>query len=601
MLDIHTVGAGGGSIAWIDEGGALRVGPRSAGADPGPACYGRGGTLPTVTDANLVLGRLDAKEPLAGGLTLDRRRAPSARSRPSRAGSAACARRRRGSSRWPTRRWCGRSGWSASSRGTTRAGSSWSPSAAPARCTPAASPTSLGIRRIRVPGGQRRAVGARHRRRASAGATASRRRPAAGGADGRRRPRRCVPRLPRERGARRGGVGRPALPRPGVRAERRRWSRGGRCPARFHRRHRQRFGFDDPDGEIELINLRLDGGRPGAADDARAGCRGSPPVRGPATRAAGRRDAVGGEGLDRAARRPTARGAWRGDDRPGLAAGDGLGAARRRRGDGRGARPRRPLGQHQGAARLLDGRVRPARADDRAGRAHARASGGDARRGRRLPRAEAAPRRRDGGQRPLHRRHRTCPTSRWCRWPATSGCWSRGPTTPTSAGCRRPACRSGARELYQEGLIIPPVRLRPDVERLMMANMRNPRERLADLRAQIAVPPHRRSERLAELAKRFGARPVCCGAWTSCTRPARGGSRRRSAGCRTAPTARRDVMEGDGIIDRRHPDRGRRHDPGQPDDRRLRRHRAAAAGQRQLPDRRHPLRGLLRRADGLRP
>jgi N-methylhydantoinase A len=71
-LDIHTVGAGGGSIAWRDAGGALRVGPQSAGADPGPACYGRGGHEPTVTDANLVLGRLLADEPLAGGVVLDR-------------------------------------------------------------------------------------------------------------------------------------------------------------------------------------------------------------------------------------------------------------------------------------------------------------------------------------------------------------------------------------------------------------------------------------------------------------------------------------------------------------------------------------------------
>jgi len=69
-VDIQTVGAGGGSIAWRDQGGALRVGPESAGAFPGPACYGRGGTRPTVTDANLVLGRLP--ETLAGGLRLDR-------------------------------------------------------------------------------------------------------------------------------------------------------------------------------------------------------------------------------------------------------------------------------------------------------------------------------------------------------------------------------------------------------------------------------------------------------------------------------------------------------------------------------------------------
>jgi N-methylhydantoinase A/oxoprolinase/acetone carboxylase beta subunit len=71
MVDIHTVGAGGGSIAWRDAGGALRVGPRSAGADPGPACYGRGGSEPTVTDANLVLGHLDPQRPLAGGVQLD--------------------------------------------------------------------------------------------------------------------------------------------------------------------------------------------------------------------------------------------------------------------------------------------------------------------------------------------------------------------------------------------------------------------------------------------------------------------------------------------------------------------------------------------------
>ena len=72
MLDVHTVGAGGGSIAWRDPGGALRVGPHSAGADPGPACYSRGGTEPTVTDANLLLGYLSSENELAGGVALDR-------------------------------------------------------------------------------------------------------------------------------------------------------------------------------------------------------------------------------------------------------------------------------------------------------------------------------------------------------------------------------------------------------------------------------------------------------------------------------------------------------------------------------------------------
>jgi N-methylhydantoinase A len=71
MIDIHTVGAGGGSIGWIDAGGALRVGPHSAGAAPGPVCYGQGGIEPTVTDANLVLGRIAANSSLAGGMRLD--------------------------------------------------------------------------------------------------------------------------------------------------------------------------------------------------------------------------------------------------------------------------------------------------------------------------------------------------------------------------------------------------------------------------------------------------------------------------------------------------------------------------------------------------
>ncbi len=71
MVDVHTVGAGGGSIGWRDRGGALRVGPQSAGAEPGPACYGRGGEEPTVTDANLLLGHLAGGSRLAGGVELD--------------------------------------------------------------------------------------------------------------------------------------------------------------------------------------------------------------------------------------------------------------------------------------------------------------------------------------------------------------------------------------------------------------------------------------------------------------------------------------------------------------------------------------------------
>ena len=77
VVDLVEIGAGGGSIAWIDSGGVLRVGPHSAGADPGPVCYGRGGTQPTVTDANLVLGRLSPDFFLGGEMQLD---VPAARS-----------------------------------------------------------------------------------------------------------------------------------------------------------------------------------------------------------------------------------------------------------------------------------------------------------------------------------------------------------------------------------------------------------------------------------------------------------------------------------------------------------------------------------------
>lgn len=78
MVEMRTIGAGGGSIAWVDESGRLRIGPQSAGAEPGPACYGRGGTALTVTDANLLLGRLDGASFMGGAMPLDRARAAAA-------------------------------------------------------------------------------------------------------------------------------------------------------------------------------------------------------------------------------------------------------------------------------------------------------------------------------------------------------------------------------------------------------------------------------------------------------------------------------------------------------------------------------------------
>lgn len=77
-IDVRSIGAGGGSIAWVDPGGLLRVGPQSAGAAPGPACYGRGGILPTVTDANVVLGVIDPDNFLGGRMKLDRKAAEAA-------------------------------------------------------------------------------------------------------------------------------------------------------------------------------------------------------------------------------------------------------------------------------------------------------------------------------------------------------------------------------------------------------------------------------------------------------------------------------------------------------------------------------------------
>jgi N-methylhydantoinase A len=129
MIDVHTIGAGGGSIAWVDRAGVLQVGPESAGAEPGPAAYGRGGDLPTVTDANVVLGRLDPQAQLGTeegfNSTLRRPRAPSESGSPSRSGSASPT-QRWASSELRTSRWPARSGESPSTGAMTREGSrSW--------------------------------------------------------------------------------------------------------------------------------------------------------------------------------------------------------------------------------------------------------------------------------------------------------------------------------------------------------------------------------------------------------------------------------------------------------------------------------------------
>jgi N-methylhydantoinase A len=145
MVDVHTIGAGGGSIAHINEAGMLQVGPESAGARPGPICYGRGGTRPTITDANLVLGRLNPDGLLSvdSKVSLDDVKGAIDREVGKPLGlatDAAAAGGRRGAHRTqggsPTTRWPVPSAWSASAAATIRAISLCSPSAAPGRCMP---------------------------------------------------------------------------------------------------------------------------------------------------------------------------------------------------------------------------------------------------------------------------------------------------------------------------------------------------------------------------------------------------------------------------------------------------------------------------------
>ena len=194
QIDMHTVGAGGGSLAWLDLDGSLQVGPRSAGAVPGPAAYGLGGTEPTVTDANVVLGRIGTTRRLGGSITIDatsraqavadlaarmgsvhdggragrgrraHRRGPHdlrhprdlhpARPRPARLHAGRLRRRRARCTRWPwpTRSasracWCRairatsrRSACSPPTSSTTRSAPAWGRCASAGRCSPACSP-----------------------------------------------------------------------------------------------------------------------------------------------------------------------------------------------------------------------------------------------------------------------------------------------------------------------------------------------------------------------------------------------------------------------------------------------------------------------------
>jgi N-methylhydantoinase A/oxoprolinase/acetone carboxylase beta subunit len=254
------------------------VGPQSAGADPGPACYGRGGELPTVTDANLVLGRLDAGTPLAGGLRLDADAAARAVAAVA-AGFAGLCQAAAGIVAVANQEMVRAIRVVSVEQGHDPRGMELVAfgGAGPLHACEVAD--ELGIRTVVVPaaGGVLSAVGI---------ATCERRRDAVQGvvrplAELRAKELRAlVPSLPRERGG-----------RIEASADLRYRGQGFELNValeplrsvaeRFHERHEQRFGFSDPDGEIELINLRSASTSPGP-ELSLAAARRMPPVAGPA-------------------------------------------------------------------------------------------------------------------------------------------------------------------------------------------------------------------------------------------------------------------------------------------------------------------------------
>ncbi len=411
MLDIHTVGAGGGSIAWRDPGGALRVGPHSAGADPGPACYGRGGEHPTVTDANLLLGRLPADVPLAGGLRLDRDAAERAIAALAATLDLSTTRCAEGIVHVAEAAMARALRTITVERGIDPRGFALMPFGGAGPLHAAALARELGMRRILVPraSGVLCALGlaAAAPRRDTArtvmltgeSLNAERLGRRARGARG-----------TGVRGARRAGRARrsplrAALPRAVVRAgsERRRtvrWTSGQRttsgagaggrdtpqagqvtgartsAPAArpralreaFAQAHEQRYGYRDDGVEVELVTIRVSAW--GAAPRLRLAsteaslrrARGSRGPRCAPCRAPPCMCQTGG-GARSTTTAPctcTTREPAR-DPRPDRAAGAHRRAARRVRGDGRRADPLRALAQHQGAPRLLHRAVRCAR------------------------------------------------------------------------------------------------------------------------------------------------------------------------------------------------------------------------------------------------
>ena len=285
----------------------------------------------------------------------------------------------------------------------------------------------------------------------------------------------------------------------------------------FDRAHAERYGYEDPDAELELVTVRVAVALPGRRAAARRGRRS-----GGATAPGVTIFELPGSTLVV----PRGWSAEVGDDavvmererreraRPDHAPGDARRAARGLRRDGRRARALGPLGEHQGAPRRLDRAVRRARADGDAGRAHPRAPRRDADRGRGGARTRSTSPATPGSSTTPTAAARTCPTSR-----VISPVFAAGELVGFAAsrahhadvGAREPGSMpADSRTLEDEGVVIPPSRLDDELLRELAGRMRNPRQREADLRAQLAAN-RTGAARLEALAERFGLDTVRAG------------------------------------------------------------------------------------------
>ena len=640
MVDVHTVSAGGGSIAWVDAGGALRVGPALGGRRPGPGGLRPGGDEPTVTDANLLLGYL------ADGARAGRRAGAAARAR-----RAALDAARRSSSASTRVRDRARRGAGRQRRdGPRAAGDHRRARARPARVRARrlrrrgrAARLRAGrgaghAGRVLVPRARRRAVRARAgdlRRPARLRAPAAR-----AALDGRRAIWSGVRRAGGSRRARTWTsptlqpAGRPALPRPVVRADRARPTTSTRSSERFHAEHERRYGYRMDDEPVELVNARLVATVPVEQPELRrAGAATATPTPGDAPGATSTATGVEvagaaaapamGAGIDGARarrsssspRRPASCGRagrarsttparWcseRVDERhdldPVTLSVLASALAGHRRGDGRAcwsAAPTPPTSRSAATARP--------RCSTPQGRMVAQAEHIPVHLGA-MPEAVAAVIEREPepgdvwiAQRPVPRRHAPARhharLARRRRRRRSSATRSPARTTPTSAACARARCRPDSRDIYQEGLVIPPVRLVAtdgDCE-LILRQRAHARLRRGDLRAQIAA------NRLARAAARRARRAARAARPSSrrSTRSLAYAERRTREALRELPDGdlrgRARELEGDGVTDDDIPiavavtvdgDALRIDFAG---------HRRPGGGQRQLPARRSPAR-----------